>query len=320
MKNYRTLISTYTSIDEKFRRDQIKLCFLWYDEVLFENIGTYDESRWFSNLLLGEELPTKLLHDLTDSIVPLHSRTNVDMKEYYEKQLGRGFPRWGENWEQYTYPEPENAEQYAHNCLLKKIEAEWCLDGLADEHAEGRARVATDAISLWQVINKDVPCMLQANDDEKLAMSAAASFYSHDQSSKPEAFELFSLSVPEMTNVPWSEVIALKRKGNFDQLRNRLREVFQSSNGDMNAAYSELNKHEQRATEEILEKYRPNVKKVVAESLWANIPNIPFLNPIGAYFAARDIKQERDKASNLNWFYLLRDVRNLPELSKPDEL
>lgn len=297
----------------------MKLCFLWYDEVLFEDIGTYDETRWFSNLLLGEDLPKKLLHDLTDLIVPLRSRTSVDMKEYYEKQLGRGYPRWGTDWEQYTYPEPETAEQYAHNALLKKIETEWDLDGLADEHAEGRARAATDAVSLWQLINKDLPCMLQVNEDEKLAMSAAASFYSSNQSSTPDAFELFSLSVPEMTAVPWNEIIGLKRKGNFDQLRKRLKEVTQSSSGGINAARSELIKHEQRATEEIIEKYRPNVKKVVAESLWANIPNIPFLNPVGAYFGARDIKQERDKASNLNWFYLLRDIRKLPDSPEPDE-
>lgn len=319
MDKYRTLISTYTSINDKFRRDQMKLCFLWYDEILFEDIGTYDQSRWFSNLLLGEDLPKKLLGDLTDLIVPLRSRTSVDMKEYYEKQWSRGYPRWGDDWEQYTYPEPENAEQYAHNVLLKKIEAEWGLDGLSDEHAEGRARVATDAVNLWQVINTDLPCMFQANDDEKLAMSAAASFYSGNQSSAPDAFELFTLSVPEMTTVPWYEVIRLKRAGKFDQLRNRLKEISQSSSNDLNAARSELIKHEQIATEEILEKYRPNVKKVVAESLWANIPNIPFLNPVGAYFGARDIKLERDKASSLGWFYLLRDIRKLPECSGSDE-
>lgn len=316
MEKYRTLVSSYTSIDDQFRRDQMKLCFLWYDEILFEDIGTYDESRWFSNLLLGEKLPKKQLHDLTDLIVPLRSRTHVDMKDYYEKRWGLGYPRWGKNFEQYTYPEPENAEQYAHNVLLKKIEKEWGLDGRVDEHAEGRARIATGAVNLWQMINTDLPCMLQANDDEKLAMSAAASFYSSNQSTKPDIYELFSLSVPEMTAVSWGDVIRLKREGKFDQLRAKLKEISQSVNGDISEARSELIRQEQRATEEILEKYRPNVKKVVAESLWANIPNIPFLNPVGAYFGVRDIKLEIDKASSLNWFYLLRDIRKLPEDSQ----
>lgn len=319
MDKYRTLVSTYTSIDDQFRRDQMKLCFLWYDEIIFEDIGAYDESRWFSNLLLDEQLPKNLLGDLTDLIVPLRSRTSIDMKEYYEKKLGRGYPRWGKDWEQYTYPEPENAEQYAHNTLLKKIETEWGLDGLSDEHAEGRARVATDAVSLWQVVNTDLPCMFQANDDEKLAMSAAASFYSDNQSPVPDPFELFSLSVPEMTTVPWQEVIRLKRVGKFDQFREQLKKISQSSNGGIKVARAELLKHEQRATEEIIEKYRPNVKKVVAESLWANIPNIPFLNPVGVYFGARDVKIEKDKASSLNWFYLLRDIRKLPENVGSDE-
>lgn len=313
MDKYRTLISSYTSIEEHFRQDQMKLCFLWYDEVLFEDIGTYDESRWFSNLLLGENLPKALLGDLTDLIVPLHSRTSVDMKEYYKKQWSRGYPRWGKDWENYTYQEPENAEQYAHNALLKKIETEWGLDGLVDEHAEGRARVATDAVDLWKVINNDLPCVFQANDDEKLAMSAATAFNSNNQSINPNAYELFSLSVPDMTTIPWQEIIKLKRDGKFDKLREQLKEVNQSSHGDIELARTKLLEHEQRATEEIIEQYRPNVKKVVAETLWANIPNIPFLNPVGAYFGARDIKKEKEKASSLNWFYLLRDIRTLPD-------
>ena len=312
MKTFRSLVSWFAKVNDNFRRDHLKLCFLWYDEVMIESISERDRANYVSNIVENENLEKKHIKVFTDIVIPLEERVSKDLLEEYSKSKEPGYPRWGDNNENFTYLSPENAKQYAHNALLEHIQSEWGFansDGAAIEHAEGRARVAIDAISLWETVQQELPCIMEANNDEKLAMAAANIFNTKEKHSV-NPFILFKTSVPSMGNISWSEIIKLKTQGNFDSLRNKLHEIVVITPDDLTVAQKELEKLEYQATEEIIEKYRPNIKKVVIESLMSNIPNIPFINPIGAFFGIRDTIEEKKKVTEKSWFYLLRDVRN----------
>lgn len=317
MTTSRALVSNWTAItDDAFRSDHLKLCYLWYDEVLFETIGTYDEARFFECLVGDENNATKTIKELTDIILPLSSRVSRDLIGDVLESEPRGYPRWcSKDYKNYTYPDPENAEQYAHNRLLQSIEAEHGVahfENVYDiEQAEGRARVAVDAVQLWERVNAEVPCMLQANKDEKLAMTAAQQF-SSGMSQSPTPFSLFEIAIPSLFTVSWREIVRFRCDGGLNSLRRKIGDAVQQASTDLNAAKKLFDELEKNAIDNIVEKGRPKVKKVAIESILANIPGMA-VNPFGIFFSVRDILSVTKKRKDLGWFYLLRDIKNAAE-------
>lgn len=308
----RTFISVYAELKENFRSDHMKLCFLWHDEVILDISNEYRANNYAYQMTSGESLSKEQISLITDVFVPLKNRVSQELLEAREATRPIGYPRWGKNLENFTYPEPENAEQHAHNILLCHIKRDWKIckfEGADVEQAEGRARVATDSVSLWEYIQQEVECMLEASYDERLAICAANMFNSETKK-EIEPFSLFEASVPSLSLVPWSEVINIKKSGRFDKLRSKLGEIA-SSSSTLSSAQTELVKLETEATEEIIEKYRPKLKKVAIESALANIPGIPVANPFSVFFGLRDTYKEAKKQKEITWLYLLRDVRNL---------
>jgi hypothetical protein len=303
-------------MEEEFREDHLKLCFLWYDEVLIEYLTPDMEKRFLDRLVQAGDLDRSDVKVITDVVIPLTSRfSEREYRDLQNKLQSRGYPRWGKEYENYTYPRPENAEQFAHNKLLEKIELELGVAKLDDEyveHAEGRARVAVDAVGLWTVVNMEYPCMLQTTDDEKLALDSAL-MHVANSASLPTGLELLKLSVPAMRNVPWREVVKLKSHGTVPSLRRKLGEVMLAANRDVAAASAELQRLENEAMEEIIERFRPEFKTVLAETLWASIPTAPFPNPVNAFLHWRDVRRELKKANEFSWTYLLRDIRRVSQ-------
>lgn len=318
MSTNRAFVSHSTSFAREFCDDHIKLCFLWYDEVIIETITKHGESLFFKNLLDQCRLSRKNFHCITDIVLPFEKRAPRELFEENWKVDIRGYPRWRIGDEKhYTYRIPQNAEEHAHNLLLKKIEKELGVEklyGVDVEQAEGRARVAVNAVKLWEKVNSEISCMLQANDDEKLAMTAAQLFRMCENT-PTDPFRLFEISVPSLSVVPWDRVIRLRKRGNFDSVREKFSGILTDSLGDLSKAQSELSEIEKKAAENIIEQYRPNVRKVAIETLVENIPGIPGINPASVIFGLRDVKSEMNKEKKFNWFYLLRDIRNLAKES-----
>lgn len=308
----RALVSSITSItDKQFRADHLKLCFLWYEEVLFETIGRYDEGRFFERLLEGEQNSRKLAHALSDVIIPLDKRVGKDITVDVLSRAGHGYPRWGEKYENYTYPEPENGEQFAHNSLLQHIAREHGVqrfeDGYDIEQAEGRARVATDAVLLWERVNNELPCMLQTNGDEKLAMLSAQEFSSGGTVSATPAC-LFNAEVPSLEKVSWKHVVDFRRNGHIKSLRDKIGQCFEYANCDIDQARALFSKAESEAIEAIVEGEKPHTRRVAIESILANIPGLP-INPFSLFFGLRDTAKSFKKSKEHGWLYLLRDIR-----------
>lgn len=308
----RALVSSITSsIDKDFRTDHLKLCFLWYDEVLIETIGQYDEQRFYANLAGDESKERKILHVLSDIIIPLEKRVKKDVIGDVLSRSGQGYPRWGKEYENYTYPEPENGEQFAHNQLLQHIANEHGLerfeDGYDIEQAEGRARVAVDAVLLWERINSECPCMLQTNGDEKLAMISAKQF-SAGENLPSSPFVLFETEVLSLKNVTWEQIIQFRKNGSLKSLRDKFGKSFETAGGNLDQAKALFDQSEQDAVNSIVDSSRPNTARVAVESVLANVPGLA-VNPFSVFFGLRDTVKSIKKSNEHGWLYLLRDIR-----------
>src|SRR5689334_5211545 len=96
----RALISGWTAAtDEDLRTDHLKLCFLWYDEVIVETIGKYDESAFIRRLLGAESEARSTVHKMSDVIRPLDARVQEEITGGLLAQASRGYPRWGKDYE-----------------------------------------------------------------------------------------------------------------------------------------------------------------------------------------------------------------------------
>jgi hypothetical protein len=307
----RALASFFTcATDDQFRTDHLKLSVLWYDEVLFENIGAFDQARFLERIVGEEKNAVSSIKILSDLVVPLDKRVNHDVLEYLRRTAEPGYPRWGKENENYTYPAPENAEQYAHNQLLAKFAEDHGVKRFAGgdvEQAEGRARVAVDAVRLWNHVNRELDCVLQASSDERLVMTFAQKFAAESEH-PPEPIKLFELAVPSLSSVPWSRIIELRNSDSLDALRSKIAAAVEQAGNSLEAAKRSFAELERGLIDEIIESGRPNVKKVAFEGLVSNIPGLPF-NPAGAYFGVRDSLSTVQRHRNVGWLYLLRDIR-----------
>lgn len=312
MSTSRALVSYSTSVaDKDFRSDHLKLCLLWYDEIIIETIGDYDEKKFIDGLLQNEHPHRAVSHALSDVVRPLDKQLQEYITGGWRRQAERGYPRWGDDGENYTYPEPENAEQYAHNYLLGKIAQEYGVnrfdDGYDVEQAEGRARIAVDAVTLWEGVNTELPCMLQANQDEKAAMTAAKQF-SSGSGIQDAPFSLFEIAIPSLLDVTWREVVQFRTNGSLKSLRDKIAQSVSIAGTDLEAAKSLFDWSEQEAIEAMLESARPRVKRVAIESILANLPGMA-VNPFSIFFGIRDTASAHQKNQENGWLYLLRDIK-----------
>jgi len=84
--------------------------------------------------------------------VPLKNAIGTDnFVELHRLQCGlRGYPRWGANQEEYSYPTPENPYQNAHNSVLHHLEEKLNggrkFGGYVVQQVEGIARVSADTV------------------------------------------------------------------------------------------------------------------------------------------------------------------------------
>ncbi len=307
----RALVSFWTSTtDKQFRDDHLKLCALWYDEVLYQRVGPLDRDAFLRSLVLDEENGDKTAKALTDLVVPLETRVSADTLLAFKQSEPPGYPRWGDRHQNYTYPEPEAPHEFAHNCLLAQIAAEHGVDrffGNAVQLAEGRAKVAVEAVRLWDQVSRESPCMLQAGPDEKVAMAAAQQFVARAKEAR-SAFSLLEVAVPSLAGVPWSRIVEFRRDGALVKLRNQMATAVERSGTDLEAAKQALGAAEKDAMDAIVERARPRPLKVAIEAVLANVPGLP-VNPASVYFGARDTVTAVRRKGDYGWLYLLRDIR-----------
>ncbi len=313
MTSSRALVSFTTVVaDESFRCDDLKLCCLWYDEILFQMLGEYDASGFFSRLIGGEDKPDSTAKALREVMVPLTERVSREvLDDVFDASMREGYPRWGDEYRNYNYPDPETPAEYAHNRLLDHIALEHGVsrfeDGYDIEQAEGLARNSVNAVTLWARVNAEVPCMLQANAYEKIGLEAALQF-SSGVGDNPVASRLLQMALPSLSGLTWRQVVDLRRNAGMDSLRALIRDAVQQASGDLGAAKTLLSEFEARATDRIVEAGRPNVKKVAFEAIMGNLPGLA-VNPFSVFFGARDTLAAVKKRNEFGWLYLLRDIR-----------
>jgi len=300
-----------TSLNIAFKDNHLKLCCLWFDEVLVDTLIRHDEmcSKLIGGLVEYESNAGAIAKKLSDVIVPLARRADRSVIGDRFQESSRGYPRWGERNRNYTYPEPETTQEYAHNHLLGLIEQEHGVQhfkGWETEQAEGRARVAVDAVSLWERVNQSTSCMLQAGADEREAMIAMRTFRS-GADTPVDPVRLLEVSIPSLTDVSWEKIVALNNSKDLDLLKTKMSEAAELAGSDFSRAQALLKRFEHDAIESILNFARPNVKKIAIESSIANIP-MGLANPYSLYVAARDTASTTRRHAEVGWLYMLRDI------------
>lgn len=293
----RALISALTATtDHDLRNDHLKLCFLWYDEIILECIGNYNETAFIRSILGLECDSRSTVHGMSDVIRPLDSRVKDQITGGFLAEASKGYPRWGPNYANYTYPEPQTSAEFAHNVLLAKIAEEHGLpnfvNGYDIEQAEGRARAAVDAVELWERLNVEMPCMLQANSDERTAMVAAHQFGAIAQADDTPV-RLLEATIPSLRNVSWSAVVKLRKNSAFDSLRRQISTAAESAGGDFEKAKRSFSTLAVETTELVLDGARPRPKRVAFEAFLANLPGFTF-NPFSLFLGARDAIRHRE--------------------------
>ena len=85
MVKSRTLVSFIAELSKEFRNDHMKLCFLWYDEIMLEGImNDYRRENYAYQILEGEKISKKQFQIFTDVVVPLQHRISGDLLQDHE--------------------------------------------------------------------------------------------------------------------------------------------------------------------------------------------------------------------------------------------
>jgi len=296
--------------DEEFD-EQLKHLFLWFDEVIFEDIGGNDRKRFLDRHINFGSLKFLDRNLLSDSFIPVREAVKLDWDERFRSSLLRGYPRWGEETTEYHYPNPQSPSEMAHNALLKRIEGEHGVvsfeDGYAIEQAEGRARVAVDAVSLWREVANQLPCVLNATPDEEVAIKVFRE--SHVDTGPLPPGEVLSGSLPNLSLLDWSTILQIKRSDGLAALKKKAKEAIAVSGENLQRARREFEDAERDVYEDIIDRSRPRPGRALIEGVLGNIP-MGLLNPFSIAFSWRGFSQQVAAEENYAWVYMLRDIRS----------
>ncbi|SOC81573.1 hypothetical protein SAMN06296241_3152 [Salinimicrobium sediminis] len=308
MKKNISFVSHLGVIDKSLTADDLKMAFLWYDEIVWENLRVDLIDRFYDNFFEKNKLPNQYQKDFTDVLIPLSKR--IKLENIPDRQQ-IGYPRNYNSSKYYHYPNPSTPEEYAHNFLLRQAENQYNVNIIEDkavQAVEGWARSAIDNIVRWEFISQEFPSYFLANQIEKDARLALSEF--NNKNGKTSPIILFKESIPSLEKVPWFSIIELKRKGRFDSLKKKMERILILSDNDLESARITLEREEITSYDEIIEQFRPKIKSTSIEAVLSNIPTGPIPNPISIYSGGKSIYKEINKGIKYNWLYQLRDIKS----------
>src|SRR5665213_3728816 len=91
----RALVSLSAVVDPVFRQEHLKLCALWYDEVLVETIGDYHTHHFLEQIVGDDERAEQAANGLRGALLPLRSKVSSEVIADEDPRFPRGYPRWG---------------------------------------------------------------------------------------------------------------------------------------------------------------------------------------------------------------------------------
>ncbi|MBU8546353.1 MULTISPECIES: hypothetical protein [Roseomonadaceae] len=311
----RCLMSFSAQVEDDFERHHAKVAFLWFENIILDELGRDSFSRTTRRLFGDANLTRSELHDITDAFKPLGSAVGkLNTRTISQSRFNiKGYPRWGQNHENYTYPDPETAAEAAHNAVLAHLEVKWNagqrFTGIGVEYAEGASRNAVDGVLLWDNVKQIVDCSFHSTDYEKIALLAAVNFGLVALPYEP--VQLFTTLLPDLSSVSWRDILALRRRHSLSTLRTVVRDVYDCAAGDLMFAQKSFKALQASVYDEIIDKYRPNLIQAVLEGIASNIPTGMLISPISAALAVKSASIEALKERKYGWVYLLRDAKRL---------
>jgi hypothetical protein len=326
-------VSTFAALPGEAFMQTAKLYFLWYDHLILEEMRSLvigdrtvpDAELWSrakSRIIGNESLTIQEQLRFDEVVVPLSSIVNGAIARTRLERAGEGYPRWNDgDTIMYSYPEPETAHEYAHNAILAQLEADHGVvhfSGPEIEFAEGSAGAAVQNVVTWSEVNKQIGAELIPTVNEKRAISAMLEFARRNEPTvlqvdmiKDVAF----VTLPDVSFLSWSELIAIKRGGEFRDVRARLIKVA-TEEPDAVSAVAKFNEEVERLSREIILRSKPRPLKALIEMVATNLP-VGLFNPYSIFVGYKNFISQSREAASRKWVYTLKDLENGVDAKHP---
>lgn len=317
-------VSAATAVGGGSREPTSKLNFLWFDRVIVEDLGKKDFGRKFIQTTSTDEKEKRYLSDV---FVPMSDVDGGSIAKRRDEFHFEGYPRWEEgDQHRYDYPEPEEPRQFAHNALLAYFEKRAGVarfdDGYDIEQAEGAAKTAVDAVRVWALLNNRIPCTIACTPEERLAIDQMLHFASQSAPSiAPSDLvqNVASIVLPDVSVLTWSELIAIKKSGEFGGLREKIIDIYRSRH-DYDDAAKAFAAEARQLGRKIVIKSKPTPIRALVDLVATNLP-VGMFNPYSIFVGYKKFLSDCREASANQWVYTLAEleerVAKAAEVSKP---
>ncbi len=278
-------ISEWDSFGDPAFKHNTKLHFLWFDQLILDGAslqGVFDATRWNDRIsrFTGRSRLERRDHDtIKEHLIDVSAVGGGVITSDWLEELQRGYPRWRKGDAILnTYPEPQDAFEHAHNVLLSDIARERNVDhfeGYDAEQAEGKARLAVDNVRTWTRIKAFVPeAELLCGFGEHRAIGSMIDFdleVSGLDSRTAHSQKIADRIVPDLSEVDWSDVCAIKRDKSFRVIREKVEELSRL-HADVDEATHEFQRELSRVSKAIVLKNRPRPIRALVEGIATNLP------------------------------------------------
>lgn len=343
------LVGRYRCDEDGFLSNDLKFAFLWFDNIIFDDLANpQSKDTLLNDILQNETLKKSSKFIFSDIIKPAHLEYSDNvLNKLGKKTLSNYMEEFSDNCQTYLEDIYCNDRQIVPNELdnmeLFSDPISWAFSVLAYEHEKkyGLARHSPqwdgyiekldnaivdklEAVRLWGVLGEK--CFFLANACSENTIDCIIDFNSNYKKSteqsgtKCDAFSFLTTLTPPLSEVSWEKIIQLKNSGQFDPLKRKINDVLQQSNFIADASHASFSNDFNRSTEELLEIVEPNMFKTRVKTTHKLIVStIPVVSTIMAGVdGGLEIYNEEKKEKEYRWYYSLRKLKAMPYTASHD--
>lgn len=166
-----------------------------------------------------------------------------------------------------------------------------------------------DSVNLWLAINHTSPCTFVPDNQEHYILQRL--FSNTNKSTEIDVLkEIFSGSVPSLTDVSWDKIIELRHHNFFNSFRSKVQEIQDKiASGDLRTVREIIDEMRRKDIQEMIDLFRPAPVFTTIKAIASEMPlPLPF-NPFSLLMSISEVRKEIDRSRKYGWLYFLFDVR-----------
>lgn len=299
---YRTFLSWV--LPEYFMSTYAKLSFLWFDEIVLETPWKDHVRSTIESKIQKGEISKSVASVMTKQIVTIQkyipeydNKTHWDIREpiilgsYFEPILRFAIEEQLD--EEYIF-------KYGKSFLSYEAE-----DGGTDV----RPFLTFNAIRYWKKLNQIKPMnYIPITFEFKVlaSMSGERSEHSDFRTFK----DVIRVKIPDFSKMSIEKIFELKNNPFFESFRKKISFLSHKiAEDDVKGLKEIIEEVELKDTKELLKIVKPNIKRTIMLSVFANLP-IPPVNPLSVAHSLKSIFKKKDIIDKYGWVYFLLDAEN----------